>query len=418
MRSWRDRSTFLYLVLFASFLGGCASGGRDEDATAALVLTQRVEHIDVPAREPMVVERPDGTLFVAGYGSPHPTLWKSIDRGTNWRSVDVGRNAVGNSDVDLAVARDGTLYFISMLYDRTVNEGRQISVGVSTNGGVNWLWTTLSSHRFDDRPWIDVAPDGVVHVIWNDGEGVWHVLSRDRGLTWKKTGRVHDHGGSSHLAVGPRGEVAVRITPASASGRKFDPGVDLIAVSSDDGATWQKHAAPGDREWLPPDVDDPAATPRWVEPLAWDEAGRLYSLWTGKAGVQLARSNDRGVTWSSWSVTKPAVQSFYPYLIARGRGQLAATWFTASSPDFHDLQWHLARIDVPGGEALLRVLETKPQSMESARPRRPGEAAFKDPGGEYLAIAALRDGSLGVATPIQNKPAQRMGFTWWRFTAQ
>ena len=63
-----------------------------------------------------------------------------------------------------------------------------------------------------------------------------------------------------------------------------------------------------------------------------------------------------------------------------------------------------------------RVLSSAAQSLESARPRRgQGDALFNDPGGEYLAMVALRDGSIGVVTPIQNRAAQRLGFTWWRF---
>jgi hypothetical protein len=40
-------------------------------------------------------------------------------------------------------------------------------------------------------------------------------------------------------------------------------------------------------------------------------------------------------------------------------------------------------------------------------------AVYNDTAGEYLAIAALRDGTIGVVTPIQNEAANRLGFTWW-----
>jgi Neuraminidase (sialidase) len=104
-----------------------------------------------------------------------------------------------------------------------------------------------------------------VHVIWNDG-GVFYRASRDRGATWSESARLNEHGGSSHLAVGPHGEIAVRIVPLSASGFQYDEGVDLIAVSADGGKTWQKRPAPGDREWA---ETINATVPRWVEPLAW-----------------------------------------------------------------------------------------------------------------------------------------------------
>lgn len=384
---------------------------------AALVLTQRVEHIDVVGREPMVVEHPSGALFVAGYGEPRPTLWKSVDGGATWNRVEVGseaEGAVGNSDVDLAVASDGTLYFASMLFDRAAGEGRQIAVGVSSDAGASWRWKTLSKVRFDDRPWVEVAPDGTAHAIWNDGSGVSWTTSRDRGTTWAQTVRIHDRGGSSHIAIGPAGEIAVRITPLSASGNKYDAGVDLIAVSTDGGASWQKHSAPGERDWSPDFMSD--ATPRWVEPIAWDVAGRLYSLWTDKKGVRLARSDDHAANWRTWTLAETPAPAFFPYLVARGQGELAATWFTASTNDMHDLQWHVARVDGAAGEAQPRVIVSSPQSIESRRPREDrGDALFNDTGGEYLALAFLPDGSIAVVTPIQNRPERRVGFTWWTF---
>lgn len=386
-------------MAFLLLAAGCAS--------VPPVVTQRVEHLDKVAREPMLAEHPGGALFVAGYWEPRPTLWQSLDRGATWSRVDVGPDAEGNSDVDLAVAPDGTLYFMTMIYDRQANEGRQITMGVSRDAGASWRWTVLSKTRFDDRPWVEVAPDGTAHAIWNDGSGVSHVVSRDRGATWSAAKRIHDRGGSSHLAIGPAGELAVRVTPLSASGNKYDQGVDMIAVSTDGGATWRKHPAPGERDWSPDFMSD--ATPRWVEPLAWDAAGRLYSLWTDKNGVRLAHSDDRGATWTIRTVANTAAPAFFPYLTARGRGELAATWFTASTNEMKDLQWFAARID--GG----RVAVSAPQSLESRRPREPNGPLFNDPAGEYLAVAFLRDGTVGIVTPIQNIPEGRGGFTWWRF---
>jgi hypothetical protein len=163
----------------------------------------------------------------------------------------LARCYVGNSDVDLAVARDGNLYFATMLFDRDAGEGRLITIGVSRDIGASWGWTTLSRTRFDDRPWVEVAPDGTAHVIWNDGSGVSHAVSRDRGATWMEMDRIHDQGGSSHLAIGPSGELAVRIAPLSASGNKFHAGVDLIAVSSDARRLLAEASRPGRARLVP-----------------------------------------------------------------------------------------------------------------------------------------------------------------------
>src|SRR5256885_14565466 len=216
--------------------GGCThsrgSAALGATSNGMLAVAQHVDHLDVVGREPMVVEHPDGSLFVAGYGEPRPTLWKSHDRGVTWTRVHVGseaHGAIGNSDVDIAVSRDGTLYFVSMLYDPAAHEGRQIAIGVSRDAGTTWSWTTLSKVRFDDRPWVAVAPDGMVHVIWNDGNGVSHASIGDGGVTWGGGAPIHTQAVSAHLAVGPGGGVAGRIGPFAASATKFDPGVGLIA---------------------------------------------------------------------------------------------------------------------------------------------------------------------------------------------
>ena len=211
--------------------------------TKTLKVVQHVEHLEKLAREPMVVELSDGKLFVSGYdANPEmkPNLWRSRDQGRSWDLVNVGKKedgAIGNSDVDLARGPDDSLYFVTMGFDSKAMAGTHVAVGVSRDGGLTWSWNVISKNRFDDRPWVAVAPDGVAHVIWNDGNGVRHAVSRDRGQNWSIGQRIHDQGGSSHLAVGPHGEVAVRIGPASASGNKFTAGVDLIAVSRDGGKT-------------------------------------------------------------------------------------------------------------------------------------------------------------------------------------
>jgi hypothetical protein len=413
------------MVLSFAFLAGCRRSGevrRAAPETAppwTLTLAAPIEHLDVVAREPMIVEHPDGTLFVGGYGAAfmsgkkkdEATLWKSRDGGTTWSRVNVGTEAdgvAGNSDMDLDVARDGTLYFVNLVYDPEKNEGKQISIGVSKDVGVTWKWTLLSKTRFDDRPWVKVAPDGTAHVIWNDGAGVCYAVSQDLGVTWTERTRIDQLGGSSHLAVGPNGEVAVRVTPTSAAGMKYDGGVDLIAVSTDGGTTWQKHAAPGAREWnlLPFPV------PRWVEPLAWDGQGALYSFWTNLEGIWLARSADQGTTWKTWQLAKSPEVAYYPYLVARGRGELAATWFSGWTGTW---QAHVARIDVGEGDAPPRMVESpgfKPDSWLWYMPQE--FPPIHDSAGEYLPVLFLHSGGLVVVSTIQNKRENRAGFSLWK----
>jgi catechol 2,3-dioxygenase-like lactoylglutathione lyase family enzyme len=406
--------------------GGEGNTAPQTEPSWTLALAAPIDHLDVVAREPMTLEHPDGSLFVGGFGASRMkenrteelTLWKSGDGGTTWARVDVGpdapraQGAIGNSDMDLAVAPDGTIYFVTLFFDVEKYEGRQVSVGVSKDVGATWKWTLLSNTRFDDRPWVKVAPDGAAHVIWNDGAGVCHAVSQDGGMTWTERERIHPQGGSSHMAMGPNGEMAVRITPLSASGNRYDEGVDLVAVSADGGVTWRKHAAPGVRDWAALAASDNESIPRWVEPLAWDVRGALYSLWTGAGGVWLARSSDQGETWTTWKISEGPEPAFYPYLVARGPGELAATWYSAKQ---EVVQAHAARIDVGDGGAPPRVVESPPFEPDCwLEGRSPDAPPLRSTGGEYLAACFLHRGGLAVVSPIENRRDKRFGFSFWK----
>ena len=406
-------------VLLVALGLGCAEDRTPAPAGTLLTLSGPVEHLaSVAVREPMVVEHPEGALFVAGFtqaieesGRP-PKLFVSVDEGATWAAVYVGtpdQGAVGNSDVDLAVAPDGTLYFLTMGFDRTRGEGTHVAVGVSRDVGATWTWTYLSQDRFDDRPWIEIAPDGVVHVIWNDGQGISHAMSTDAGQTWMERPRIHPQGGSSHLAVGPEGEIAVRITPRSASGNRYDEGVDLIAVSVDGGGTWDKLTPPGNRDWNS-DPSAPDVLPRWVEPVAWDTDGALYHLWSEGSGLWLGRSIDRGNTWESWTIVRGEEPLYFPYLAARGPGELAATWFSGFGDN---LRAHVALIDASGAFQP-SVRSSDPYQLDSWRMM--GDTLVRDPGGEYLPVLFLSDGDLCVVAPIQNSLENRQGFSWYRIS--
>jgi hypothetical protein len=384
----------------------------------ALKLSEPVDQLDELAREPMLVQHPDGTIFVAGYGANVPCLWRSGDGGATWTRVQVGteaEGAIGNSDVDLAVSPSGTLYFVVMTFDRAKEEGIGIAVGASRDVGATWTWTQLSNDRYDDRPWVKVGPDGAAHAIWNDGSGVSYAVSRDDGATWQEQPRIHPQGGSSHLAIATTGEIAVRISPISASAHMQHEGVDRIAVSTDGGASWEKHAAPGERTWTFPYVEnDPM--PRWVEPLAWDASGALYYLWTNPAGLWLAQSTDRGATWMTWQIAQGGELRYFPYLTARRPGELAASWFTGRGVD---LQVQVAKVDIVQRDSPLRLAQAPPFAPDSWERRQPpGEPRRRDTAGEYAAIAFLRDGRLAIVTPIQDDQAKRGGFSFRTIAAQ
>lgn len=67
----------LMLLCAVAGSGGCSGLGRRP--ASELIVADPIDHLDSLAREPMVVEHPDGTLFLSGYGASVPTLWRIVD---------------------------------------------------------------------------------------------------------------------------------------------------------------------------------------------------------------------------------------------------------------------------------------------------------------------------------------------------
>lgn len=371
-------------------------------------------HLDALAREPMVVEDPSGTLFVTGYGRSTPRLWKSTDAGTTWGRVEIGTEAdgaVGNSDVDLAVGPDGTVYMITLSFDAQAFEGTGVAVGVGREGGSEWTWTSLSQDRFDDRPWIAAAPDGTVHAVWSDGQGISYAASTDGGRSWEERPRIHTSGGASHLAVGPSGEIAVRIAPGAAAGQRIDEDTDYIAVSTDGGQSWELSVPPGTRDAqsyaFPGDPD--RGIPRWVEPVAWDAGGSLYYLWSEGSIVWLGQSVDQGGTWSTWQIAEDSSLMYFPYLAADQEGELAATWFSGRDAD---LSANVALITLnDGADPTPHVTRVEPFQFDSFWRDENGQQN-RSTAGEYIPVIFLRDGRLATVSTVQNPEKDEWGFTW------
>jgi len=395
-----------------------ASGTLAAQQSARLVVTSHATHLDSLAREPMVVQLPSGTLVASGYSQTIASAWRSADNGVTWTRIDTRPEAnglLGNSDVALAIAPDGTLYWAAMVFDRSKGEGVAVNVGVSTDDGVSWRWTTAVHTRFDDRPWIGVAADGTVHLVWNDGRGVHHSTSTDRGATFTEGVRASARGGSSAFAIGPHGELAVRVVPISASGNIFAPGVDQLAISTDGGVTWRAVAMPGTRDWRAFDDTSAAAkttpaTPRWEEPVAFDSTGALYVAWTDRGVLHLARSTDLGANWHEQGIARGAAMLYYPFLFARGDGDLAVTWFSGSGDS---LRLNVSRLSAR------RLAEGEPIALESfGLSSRPEDPNVRSCAGEYAGVTILRDGTVAVIAPVQNERAGRFGFEFWRFTTR
>lgn len=386
-----------------------------------LIVKEKVDVLSSLTREPMVAEHPNGDFYVTGYENSgiSPKLWKSTDQGKSWIKLDTGtleQGADGNSDVDLIIDKDGVIYLLSMKYTRIPEEvvmedfdfstmkGEHIVVGVSRDEGITWEWTYLSQNDYDDRPWIEIASDGSVHVIWNDGKGIHYSTSTNQGKTWEQQADIFSKGGSSHFAAGPNGQLAVRVVPMSASGFAFDEGVDLIRLSLDNGKSWQDVDVPGTRTWSE-GFDE--QNPRWVEPIQWDEKGSLYYLWSEEQELKLGISENNGQDWKTYLVTSSENRMYFPFLNIQN-GKMTCTWVSGFE---ENLRHHAAILTLENDELIVSELE--PQKIAELQSRY-GLSPTLGTGGEYFPIITLSDGDFGMITTIQNYKDNRLGFTWWR----
>ena len=410
-----------HFILCMSILLLFCTKGFSQKSQGKLIIEERVDFLDNLAREPMFAEHPNGDLYVTGYrnSTESPQLWKSEDAGKTWTKVNVGskaQGADGNSDMDLVIDENGIIYFLSMRYstipedttgfDWSSMKGEHVVIGVCRDNGLTWKWTYLSQNDFDDRPWIETASDGSVHVIWNDGKGVHYVSSNDQGSTWNERRVIYPKGGSSHLAAGPDGRIAVRVTPTSASGFVFDEGVDLIMLSTDFGKTWNEVQIPGERDWS---SEFGKGTPRWVEPLSWDQKGNLYYLWSEGKQLNLGISENDGKNWTIHSITSSDKLIYFPYLNASDN-EITCTW---ASGFREDLTHHAAVVTVKDSGVQISLLE--PQTLEDIRSQFSGSDNLAV-GGEYFPMKVLSGGGYGMVTTIQNEPGKRLGFTWWKLS--
>jgi len=382
-----------------------------------LVVKNKIDHITTLAREPMIAEHPNGNLFLTGYrnASDIPQLWKSTDLGKNWVSVNVGTyemGAQGNSDVDLYIDEEGDIYFLSMTYTKVPSElegfdfssmkGEQITLGISRDAGETWDWQTISKSNYDDRPWITSTSNGDLHIIWNDGNGVHHKISNDKGRTWLLQPKIYPKGGSSFLASGYNNQLAVRVSPLSASGGKFDEGIDLIRLSIDNGKTWQDVKLPGTRIW----TQDFSNVPRWVEPLAWNKKDRIYTLWSEGKTLKLGISPDFGKTWQEHVVINDQDTLYYPYMKI-DEDNILCSWVSGFNKN---IKHHAAILKLDNKE--LTVHRIEPQKLDIWSRFAVGDYQ-RSTGGEYFPIIQLSNGNIGMVTTIQNQRADRFGFTWW-----
>src|SRR6202007_2388404 len=157
-----------------------------------------------------------------------------------------------------AFGRDGTLYFLALVYDFSFANRTPSGVAVASShdGGATWGTPVMvhyesANNFFNDKPWIAAGAGGDVYVTWthfNQGPhgasyNSSHIVgsvSHDHGKTWSEmldvSDAAHPFDQGSSPAYAPDGTLYVAYEGNQASDVTKDQTV--VARSTDGGKTF------------------------------------------------------------------------------------------------------------------------------------------------------------------------------------
>lgn len=296
------------------------------------------------AFEPSVVADRQGNVYVtAAQGirifptQPDRTvdasrLWVSNDRGSSWREIEAVDPSTGVSNLplgaegDLALAQDGTVYFVDLAHVAGVPVAR------STDAGETWELRSPNAFAVPvgDREWVATGPGETVVVGWNQvPSGQWVAVSTDGGRTFPiqtripgtelvqpGAGGIGEDGASAGVpAVDSDGNIYLARAPSQGP---------TVYRSTDGGLTFE--------ETVVHETSDPTDFIFAVADV--DDADNVYVLWAepvdGNVEAFYAYSSDQGETWSDpIQVTAHNGSTVLPWLDATDDGRLAVAYYGA-----------------------------------------------------------------------------------------
>lgn len=326
-------------------LAGCAAGplqtasteGIDDLAPPAKPRVESVLDPEGGHGEPSFGVAPDGTLYANGEGGEGGAVYRSTDGGATWERIATPVEPMPNMDPDLAVDKDGTIWFSALWIGCT-------STATSKDGGETWTMNPLACNApVSDRQYVIPTSGGTAYLYSHQLPTFWQLAAKttDHGATWIPTAPVEPPTNTIATRMSGWGgggfwneaKDSVYLTwtwsEGGLTGTTWTPG---FAVTRDGGASWETGAAQsngGDRLGLGLVVG------------AADKAGNVYLAWgetlEESTAVFMARSTDDGATWTGpFRVDEGNGSKVFPAITAGAAGKVGIAYYEADVPGFPD----------------------------------------------------------------------------------
>jgi len=301
---------------------------------------------------------PDGTLYangLAGTGGRDPgAVYRSLDNGTTWERIGTPTAPMPNFDPDLAVARDGTVWFSSLWLGCS-------STAASKDAGKSWTTSYLGCvPAAGDRQYVIPTKGGTAYIYSHHVPTLYQAVAKttDYGATWTPSGfaeggplAIAQNGQSGWGGGGfwneKTGSVFATFTwysdiVANNAGTATTSWLPAAGVTRDEGKSWQLATAPS---------AGGVAVGLGLVVGAADEAGNVYLSWAEakqkQMTVYLAVSKDDGKTWSKPIVVDDdAGSKVFPAIAAGDAGRVAIAYYHADQHDYpsnvpKDTHWNV-----------------------------------------------------------------------------